>query len=258
MFRDFKELLSALNAHRVRYLIVGGYAVSLHAEPRATKDLDVLVGPSAENSKAVFAALAEFGAPLEGLTPKDFTEPGNFFRMGAPPVMIDILPSISGVDFDQAWQHRVEFAVDSGLNAWFISREDLLAAKLAAGRPQDLADASALGEHLAPVAQQSQEAEMGPPATDLDEAKKKAVADWLAYRAQRDAEQGSQSLEERRAKAVGDWKGLRNQKTRANDVATPGRARDDVQREQAKGRGKGRGKDRGKDAGEDAGEDPDL
>lgn len=147
MFRDYKELLSVLNAHRVKYLIVGGYAVSLHAEPRATKDLDVLIGPSAENSKAAFAALAQFGAPLEGLTAKDFMEPGSFFRMGTPPVMVDILSSISGVDFDQAWQRRVEFPVESGLNASFISREDLLASKLAAGRPQDLADAAALGEH---------------------------------------------------------------------------------------------------------------
>lgn len=159
MFRDYKELLSVLNAHRVKYLIVGGYAVSLHAEPRATKDLDVLIGPTAENGKAVFAALAEFGAPLEGLTPKDFVEPGSFFRMGAPPVMVDILSSISGVDFDQAWERRVESAVDSELNAAFISREDLLAAKLAAGRPQDLADASALGEHLEAVARPSQAAE---------------------------------------------------------------------------------------------------
>lgn len=80
MFRDFKELLSELNAHSVKYLIVGGYAVSLHAEPRATKDLDVLIGRSEENSKAVFAALGKFGAPLEGLTPKDFAEAGSFFR----------------------------------------------------------------------------------------------------------------------------------------------------------------------------------
>jgi hypothetical protein len=87
MFRDFKELLSALNAHRVRYLIVGGYAVSLHAEPRATKDLDVLIGSTAENSKALFAALKEFGAPLEGMSHKDFMEPGNFFRMGTPQLL---------------------------------------------------------------------------------------------------------------------------------------------------------------------------
>lgn len=247
MYRDFKELLSVLNAHRVKYLVVGGYAVSLHAEPRATKDLDILVGPSAENSKAVFAALAEFGAPLESLTHKDFMEPGSFFRMGTPPVMVDILSSIPGVDFDQAWQHRVEFSVDSGLNVSFISREDLLAAKLAAGRPQDLADAAALGEHLDPVEQPSHEAEADPSVSDMETLRKRAVADWLAYRAQQEAKHGSPSLEERRAKAVEDWKKLQKQKTRASDARTSSRAKDGAQnREQTK------------DGGKDAAEDPDL
>ncbi|MGH8305532.1 MAG: nucleotidyl transferase AbiEii/AbiGii toxin family protein, partial [Steroidobacteraceae bacterium] len=146
MFQDFKELLCAFNARQVRYLIVGGYAVSLHAQPRATKDLDVLIGADAANAAAVHAALAQFGAPLEGLTPQDFTEPGSFFRMGTPPVMVDILPCISGVDFDEAWQRRVNVAIDATLTVPFISRQDLLAAKLAAGRPQDLADVAALGE----------------------------------------------------------------------------------------------------------------
>ena len=78
MHQDFKELLSAFNAGQVRYLIVGGYAVSFHAQPRATKDLDILIGADAENSKAVYAALAKFGAPVEGLSAKDFAEPDNF------------------------------------------------------------------------------------------------------------------------------------------------------------------------------------
>jgi hypothetical protein len=71
------------NAYRVRYLIIGGYAVSFHAEPRATKDLDILISPDTKNGKAMYAALAQFGAPIEGLSAKDFTEPGSFFRMGA-------------------------------------------------------------------------------------------------------------------------------------------------------------------------------
>jgi Nucleotidyltransferase of unknown function (DUF6036) len=246
MFRDFKELLSVLNAHRVKYLVVGGYAVSLHAEPRATKDLDVLIGPNAENGNAAFAALAEFGAPLGGLTAKDFTEPGSFFRMGAPPVMVDILSSIKGVDFDQAWERRFEFPVEPGLNVSFISRADLLAAKLAAGRPQDLADAAALGEHLDPVEQQSHEAEADSPPSDMEAAKKQAVADSVAYRAQHEAEHGSQSLEERRAKAAEDWKKLRKQKTRAVDLGKRSRAKGETLEEPVKGGGK------------DASEDPDL
>ncbi len=129
MYNDFKELLSALNAHRVRYLIIGGYAVSFHAEPRATKDLDILISPDAENGKAVYAALAQFGAPLDGLSAKDFTEPDSFYRMGTPPVMVDILSRISGVEFESAWQRKVDVQIDDTLTVSFISRDDLLASK---------------------------------------------------------------------------------------------------------------------------------
>jgi hypothetical protein len=80
--RDFKELLSILNDQKVRYLVVGGYAVSLHAQPRATKDLDILIRPDDRNAAALFRALAKFGAPLEGLKPNDFVASGLFFRMG--------------------------------------------------------------------------------------------------------------------------------------------------------------------------------
>jgi hypothetical protein len=146
MYPDFKELLSVLNGHRVKYLVVGAYAVSIHAQPRATKDLDLLVKPDAENAKAVFAALAQFGAPLRGLTAADFAQPGQFFRMGRAPVAVDILTETPGVDFNAAWQRRVEAVVDavSGLKASFLSRDDLIAAKLASGRPQHLADVEAI------------------------------------------------------------------------------------------------------------------
>ena len=146
MYPDFKELLSALNAHRVRYLVVGAYAVSIHAQPRATKDLDILVKADERNSEAVFAALVQFGAPLEEWTPADFAAHGSFFRMGREPVGVDILTEIPGIEFDLAWERRVEEVVDpeSGLKATFISRDDLLTAKLASGRPQDLADVQRL------------------------------------------------------------------------------------------------------------------
>jgi hypothetical protein len=146
MCPDFKELLSVLNAHGVKYLVIGAYAVSIHAQPRATEDLDILVKADAENAEAVFSALARFGAPLEGLTPADFAQPGPFFRMGREPVGVYILTTIPGVDFDDAWPRRVEAVVDSatGLKASIISRQDLIDAKLAAGRPQDLADVDAI------------------------------------------------------------------------------------------------------------------
>jgi len=146
MYPDFKELLSILNAHRVKYLVVGAYAVSIHAQPRATKDLDILVKADAANATAVFSALAQFGAPLQGLTPADFAEQGSFFRIGREPVGVDILTAIPGIEFDAAWERRVDDVVDpaSGLKVSFISREDLITAKLASGRPQDLADVDAI------------------------------------------------------------------------------------------------------------------
>jgi hypothetical protein len=146
MYPDFKELLSVLNAHSVKYLVVGAYAVSVHAQPRATKDLDIWVKPDLENAKAIYAALREFGAPLEGLTIADFAERGPFFHMGREPVAVDILTELLGVEFDAAWERRVQDVIDAvrGLEANFISRDDLMAAKLASGRPQDMADLDAL------------------------------------------------------------------------------------------------------------------
>lgn len=146
MHSDFKELLSALNAHSVKYLIVGAYAVGVYAQPRATKDLDILVRRDAEKAVSIYAALAQFGAPLEGLTPSDLVESGSFFRMSREPVADDIFSEIAGVEFDAAWDRRAQEVIDpdSGLKAYFISRRDLLGSKLAPGRAQDLADAEAI------------------------------------------------------------------------------------------------------------------
>jgi hypothetical protein len=125
---------------------VGAYAVSIHAQPRATKDLDILVKAAADNAQAVFAALAQFGAPLQDLTSADFAEQGSLFRMGNAPIGVDILTEIAGVGFEAAWRPRVEDVVGpgSGLKANFISSGDLVAAKLASGRPQDLGEVDAI------------------------------------------------------------------------------------------------------------------
>ncbi len=148
MFDDFKELLSAFNAHSVKYLVVGGYAVSFHAQPRATKDLDLFIKADPANAEAAYAALASFGAPLATVSVTDLADPGKFIRFGNPPVAIDILPSIDGVDFDDAWQRRIEAVIDqaSGITAFFISRSDLIASKIAAGRLRDLADVEEIRE----------------------------------------------------------------------------------------------------------------
>jgi hypothetical protein len=146
MFQDYKDLLSAFHAHGVKYLIVGGYAVILHAQPRFTKDLDLFIKADPANASATYAALAEFGAALEGFRPEDFADRSSLFRFGREPRGFDVLPDIPGVDFDAAWERRVETVIDptSGLKANFISADDLIAAKMAAGRPQDIADADAI------------------------------------------------------------------------------------------------------------------
>jgi len=126
----------------VKYLIVGGYAVIFHAQPRFTNDIDLFIKADPANAQATYAALAEFGAALQDIRPENFASRGSFFRFGRDPRGFDILPDIPGVDFDAAWERRVEAVIDtkSGLKAFFISKDDLIAAKLASGRARDLAD----------------------------------------------------------------------------------------------------------------------
>jgi len=147
MYQDFKDLLSAFNALSVKYLIVGGYAVSFHSQPRFTKDMDLFIKAGRANAKATYAALARFGAPLDTISEEDLADPRRFIRFGREPVAIDILPGIDGVDFD-AWERRVEGVIDpqSGLSAFLISKDDLIASKLAAGRMRDLADVEEIRE----------------------------------------------------------------------------------------------------------------
>lgn len=140
---DFKELLSLLEKYKVRYLVVGGYAVMKYTEPRFTKDLDLWISTDEENAKAVFAALREFGAPLKDLTHRDFAEEGYFYKMGNPPFRVDIMMSIPGMTFEDAWPRREKVAL-AGLTLPFISRADLIKAKVASGRPQDLLDVEKL------------------------------------------------------------------------------------------------------------------
>ena len=143
MTKDFKDLLKALNARAIEYLLIGGHAFGVHAEPRATKDLDIFIRSDPDNAKAVFNALAEFGAPLQGMSPGDFAD-GTTFQIGLPPDRIDILQRIDGVTFDEAWKNRIEGMIDGEVPAFVISREDLIRNKLASGRAQDLLDVKVL------------------------------------------------------------------------------------------------------------------
>lgn len=145
MNSDFKDLLSIFNAYRVRYLIIGGYAVMKYSEPRYTKDLDLWVDTERANAKAVFEALRDFGAPLIDMTEDDFAHEGYFYQMGRPPVRVDILMSVSGLTFGEAWKNRVETDIE-GLIVPFISKQDLIQSKLATGRPQDLLDVESLSK----------------------------------------------------------------------------------------------------------------
>jgi predicted nucleotidyltransferase len=139
----YKDLLRNLNAAGVRYLIVGGYAVMIYTEPTFTKDLDLWVDPSERNALALFQALAQFGAPLQGIRPADFTEPEVFYQMGVDPVRIDILTSLPGLGFASAWKRRLVVDFD-GEPAPVISREDLIASKKVTGRARDRKHARSL------------------------------------------------------------------------------------------------------------------
>jgi len=145
MQNDLRELLLAFNEYGVEYLVVGGYAVGVHSEPRATRDLDIFIRADVKNSEAVVRALKAYGAPLEGLSPGDFrNEPTAIFQIGLPPFRIDILQSIDGVAFDDAWKGRIEGLVEGEVPAHIISKEHLIQKKLASGRTRDLADVEAI------------------------------------------------------------------------------------------------------------------
>jgi hypothetical protein len=142
---DFSDLLSTFNAHRVDYLVVGAHALAAHGLIRATNDLDVFVRPSEQNAVKVFAALAEFGAPLSGLTREGLASPGLIFQIGVPPLRIDVINEI-GISFDEAWSDRVEAKLGDTLVP-VLSRRALLINKKEVGRTQDLANVEWLERH---------------------------------------------------------------------------------------------------------------
>lgn len=140
---DFKELLLAFNAHGVEYLVVGAHALAVYGHVRATKDLDVWVRPDEENAKRVLTALSAFGAPLDDLTTDDLSTAGTVFQIGVPPLRIDLITAIDGVDFAEAWPDR--FSTNfGGVPVFVISRNHLITNKRTAARLQDLADAERL------------------------------------------------------------------------------------------------------------------
>ena len=140
---DFRDLLSAFIDANVEFLVVGGYAMAVHRLPRATKDLDLWVRPSADNAPRVLKALDAFGAPRHGLTEADLQMEGTIYQVGVPPNRVDVITVIDGVRFEDAWRDRVGVEIE-GLRIPVIGRAHLILNKRTVGRPQDLLDADLL------------------------------------------------------------------------------------------------------------------
>jgi hypothetical protein len=136
---DLREFIALLNSHDVDYVIVGGHAVAFHGHPRYTGDIDFLIRTTSENVSRVLAVLEVFGFGNLGIVEQDLLEPGRILQLGQPPNRIDVLNSISGVDFDSAWEQRVQTLLDDQPVA-LLGWDQLIQNKRAASRPKDLAD----------------------------------------------------------------------------------------------------------------------
>lgn len=141
--KDFKEFIELLNEHKVKYLVIGGYAVNFHGYPRYTKDIDFWFWMTEPNIKKLITAIEEFGFGGLNLEKEDFMTPENIIQLGDEPYRIDLLMDVDGVDFEDCYERRTEAELD-GTEVNFLSLQDLITAKKKAGRLQDLADAEQL------------------------------------------------------------------------------------------------------------------
>jgi predicted nucleotidyltransferase len=142
--QDFKEFVTSLNDNKVRYLVVGGYAVAYHGYPRYTKDIDIWIDLDPDNASRIVKALDQFGFASIGLTAEDFLETETIIQLGYPPNRIDLITSLSGVDFEDCYTNRESVEMD-GVVVDFIDLESLRRNKKSSGRAQDLADLENLG-----------------------------------------------------------------------------------------------------------------
>jgi hypothetical protein len=139
LFTEWSEFLQLLTRHRVRFVLVGGHAIAVHARPRHTEDLDVFVDPTPANARRLHAAFVDFGFGSVTPTVELLATPGKVFMLGRKPYRIDVLTAIDGVSFAAAWKTRVSIPLAEG-SVFVIGRSALVANKRAAGRPKDLAD----------------------------------------------------------------------------------------------------------------------
>ena len=143
--KDFKELLELFNAHKVNYLIVGSYALAFHGAPRYTGDIDLFVEPDLGNATKILNALNDFGFGTVGLKQNDFATPNQVIQLGYPPVRIDLITSISGVSWNEAFDNR-EVGKYGEVPVNYIGRNQYVLNKRASGRKKDFADLEAIGE----------------------------------------------------------------------------------------------------------------
>ena len=143
MNSDYMDMLKCLNKAGVDYMLVGGWAVNMYGYIRATVDLDIWILADSDNAKKVYAAIAEFGAPVSQMKPEEFTEYGMIFQIGVAPCRVDIISRISGVSYSDAAIRAVSKVID-GVPVRVISLEDLIVNKKASGRTKDLADVEVL------------------------------------------------------------------------------------------------------------------
>lgn len=136
---DYRDLLKILNKHRVRYLIVGAYAVIYYTEPQYTKDLDVWIEPTLENAKRLYKALKEFGAPLKSVKLEDFTDKDLFYQIGVAPVRVDIMMGIKGLEFEDSWENRIITNFER-IKANILGINELIRSKEITGRNEDIKD----------------------------------------------------------------------------------------------------------------------
>lgn len=137
--QDFSDFVQLLIKHNVDYLIVGGYAVGVHGHPRYTGDLDIWLNPSVENAAKILQTVNEFGFSSYQLSIEDFTKEGNVIQLGYPPLRIDLLTEIDGVQFKECFENKLIVDIE-GVQVNFISYKDLIQSKKASNRHKDLDD----------------------------------------------------------------------------------------------------------------------
>jgi hypothetical protein len=143
--KDLSEFIASLNSHKVEYVVVGAHALAFHGHPRYTGDLDLLVRATVENASNLERAIDAFGFQSLGLQAADFLYPNRIVQLGVPPNRIDLLTSLSGLSFEEAWDARVPGEL-GGQPVTFLGRNSLIKNKKATGRTKDAADIEALGE----------------------------------------------------------------------------------------------------------------